>query len=171
MIRGLVLILGLLLGLGAAIALGGRLSHLRLLVPGSLPSWSAGLIDNAGFGSGQGRILGADLRWRFTGFDVRGPHWSAGLNGPDWQVQGVAHVVGASLRIEDVQGVLPGAMLQDGGTGAVAVETGALLVAMPSGALTEGQLAGQARGLEIAGTPHDGPVQLRFDGNEWSVVP
>lgn len=176
MIRALVLILGLVLGLGLALAVGGRVVHLRALWGGAAPVWLAGLDGDASLRAGQGRLAGGDLRWRLGGIDARGPFWRMILSGADWQGQGVARLDGVrrdgvGLAVEALRGLVPGALLVPGSRGALSVEGGALRLPLPGGALQDGWIEGQSRGLSLAGVSLDGPVRLDVENGVWRVQP
>ncbi|MCB1406187.1 MAG: hypothetical protein KDK01_07965 [Rhodobacteraceae bacterium] len=165
MIRALVLTLGLVLGLCAALAVGGRMAHLRMVTDG-LPGWSEGIDDRAGVLAGQGRVAGAVLRWRQAGIG-----WQVTLSGADWQARGMARIMGWEIRIEGFDGVIPASLLVPGAAGMLALADGMLRIALPAGILTDAELHATARGLELTGAPPDGPLILRFSDGDWGVIP
>ncbi|GGA29401.1 hypothetical protein [Neptunicoccus cionae] len=79
-VKGLLIITGLLVGLGLAVLSEGRMRHLRALAGEALPAWSRALSPDAGFGAGQlADVTGllafggpVDLRWQFDGIDLSG---------------------------------------------------------------------------------------------------
>ena len=153
MIRALAVVLGLALGLTAAVAVGGRVGHLRAL--GLAPAWTDSLDPDAGLPEGRGTVNGAALSWQWRG--LRG--WAVTLRGPDWQAQaqGWPRIEGVDLT--DLRGVVPLAQL-DAGAGVLALEGGALTLGW-TGALRAGQVQGQAR---------SGPLALRWTGTAWTPV-
>jgi len=167
--RVLALILGLGLGLLAAVAVGGRMDHLRAVGFGTA-GWAGAIAGDAGLASGQMAVRGGLLRWQMTGVDLAGPRWRVTLGGPDWQVQGTGRLTPASLRVEGVSGLLDASVLADGLGGLVAVEGGSVTVALSAGAVQAGRIDGQARGLTTADGGLDGPVSLIAGDDGWSVT-
>lgn len=78
---GLVLSLGLGLGLLLALAVYGRMGHLRAL-PAPIPAWSAALDDSAGLLRGSARLGEASIGWRLQAIRRQGPVWDFRLDGP-----------------------------------------------------------------------------------------
>lgn len=171
MIRAVVLILGLVLGLFAAATVGGRLAHLRAVAPASVPIWAAGFDGASGVLEGQGQMLGADLRWHLGGFGLLGPQWQLSLSGADWQAQGVGRLTAKGFQIEGLSGLIPGALLETGSTGMLALEGGVLDLMMPGAWLLEGSAQGQARDLTLDGAVLNAAVTLRMDYGDWGVRP
>ena len=159
MIRALVLILGLLLGLTAAVTLAGRMSHLRMVFGADLPTWTLGIDDSAGVLSGHGQVNSADLRWHLARVDLQGPHWQVTLGGADWQVDTDARVGGLSMVFDGVNGLTPASQITDTARGMIAITAGELTLSLPGGALVSGQLQGRARDLELGDPVADGPVR------------
>jgi len=171
MMRALILILGLLTGFAAAMVLAGQMSHLRWALGDRLPGWTRSLDADASLLEGQGRLPDADLRWRFAGVDTRGPNWRVTLTGTDWQAQGILRLGGADLRAEALAGLVPGALLETGGSGAFMLDGGALQVVLGDGQILEGSAQGQARALTLDGAVLDGAVSLRVAYGDWGVQP
>ncbi|GAB4276923.1 MAG: hypothetical protein Kow0013_30410 [Pararhodobacter sp.] len=167
MMRATVTVLGLALGLGAAIVLGGRMAHLRAL--GFAGGWSQAVADEAGFLSGAADLPQGVLRWDLAGVDRAGPRWRVTLSGGDWQVQGSGRLGAGTLRVEGLNGVLDAAALGAGQGGPVAVTGGTVVLDLPGGTLRDGRIEGQARALGEAAL--DGPVTLEFREGRWSVSP
>ncbi|WP_068303492.1 hypothetical protein [Pararhodobacter sp. CCB-MM2] len=162
MIRAFLLFLGLWLGLCLAVLLGGTVGHLRQLsdwTGWALPAWTEGLDADAGFRHGAGRLEGARLSWALSGlsgFDVR-------LSGPDWQASGFATPEGASLRVDQLAGLVPLTWLQ-AGPGLLSLDGGQLRLGL-DGTIDDGQLQGQARGSEP-----EGAVTLDWTGDGWALA-
>lgn len=169
MIRGLVLILGLALGLAAAVVTGGRVAHLRALGV-ALPDWAQTLPDDAGLSRGAMTLRGARLEWRLAGFDMAGPRWRVVLTGPDWQVEGSGRPGLSQARVSGLRGVLGASALAEGAAGLVAVEDGTMTLALPSGVVVAAQIDGQARGLVLGGPVPDGAVVLTGGAEGWSAA-
>lgn len=169
MIRGLLLILALLLGLTAALTVGGRMSHLRLALGEGLPDWTTGLEADTGVLSGRGQINGVALRWDVAGVDLRGPVWRVAASGADWQVQGVARFLGFRIGVEAINGLIPAAQL-NGAQGVLAITAGAVTFAMPGGGVLSGDLAGRARELVLGDVVPDGDITLVWAEGAWRAV-
>lgn len=167
MIRVLALIFGLLIGLGAAVSVGGTLAHLRLALGSALPGWTEGLAPVSGLLRGEGRIAGAALRWHLDGIDAAGPRWGVTLAGDDWQAAGVVRVGPGGFRADTVQGLVSGAALGVDGQGALSVTGGVL--ALPG---IDGWLEGRANGLalERGAQPVFGDVRIEAAGGVWTLV-
>ena len=153
MTRTLAVIVGLLLGLGLAAAVGGRVGHLRALR--LAPAWKANMSPDAGLPEGRGTLAGAALSWRWHGLDG----WTVTLRGADWQAQAQAWPGNGGLVLSDLRGVLPLSVLE-AGTGALAVEGGALTL----------DWGGRTVAGDIDGRTQDGPLHLRWIGDRWTPV-
>ncbi|WP_323035472.1 hypothetical protein [Pararhodobacter sp.] len=170
MIRGVVILLALVIGLATAFVIGGRVAHLRMVFGTALPAWSTQLEADAGVLSGQGTVNGALLRWRMTGVDLAGPRWQVALSGAEWQVSGVAHWQGTRLRVEDLAGLIPASQLSAMARGMLAISAGSVALAMPQGALTDGQLAARGRDLVLGDPLPDGEIVVTWTEGAWIAV-
>lgn len=89
-VRGCLILSGLLVGLALALVFEGRISHLRQIAGDRLPAWSAGLSPDAGLGRGSLRgIVGLlpdgpplDLAWVFVGLDLSGAEYRVQISDP-----------------------------------------------------------------------------------------
>jgi hypothetical protein len=170
MMRVILVLLGFVLGLAAAVALGGRMAHLRALGLAGAEGWTTGVADEAGLVSGTAAVAGGAVDWALAGIDASGPRWRVTLTGPDWQAQGRARLASGGVGIRDMAGLLDTAVLGAGMTGQVALTGGALSLALPSGTVTEARLAGQTRALSLDGIAFDGAVTLILSDGVWTVV-
>lgn len=165
MIRFLALVVGLALGLAVAVALNGRVAHLRLA--GLAPEWMAGFDAGAGLLAGQSRFADATLRWQAVGVDLEGPRWALVLDGADWQARAEGRADAAGLRLTAITGLVPGAWLHPSGQGILAIRDGAVRIFLPAGVLLDGWLDGQARALVLAPVQVEGEVSLTVSYGEW----
>jgi hypothetical protein len=170
MMRKILVPLGFALGLLAAVALGGRMAHLRALGFAGSQGWSAGIADEAGLVAGTAVVPGGVVDWVLSGVDLSGPHWRVTLTGPDWQTQGRARLATGGLSLAGLSGLLDTVVLGGDWAGQVALSGGAMVLALPSGSVTEAQLVGQTRNLSFGGAPFDGAVTLSLQDGVWSVV-
>lgn len=111
MIRGLAWALALLIGLAAALVWQGQMHHLRALLPGALPSWTAALPDSARLVSGRMALpsdaLGPGLQigWSARLPAGRGWRWDLRLTGPGIDVAGdLALAFGGGRAVLDLTG-------------------------------------------------------------------
>ena len=98
---GMVLIVGLALGLLMALALNGRMGHLRALAL-PLPAWSAAVDDSAGIMRGIASLGEVVIGWQLQTIGREGPVWQFRLDGP-----GLALAAPAVLSMPGGSGAVP----------------------------------------------------------------
>jgi len=168
-LRALALAVGLLAGLAAALAAGGRMAHLRALAglvgPGALPGWAGAVAADAGLLAGRADPGGGlVLDWRLGGFAATGPVWALRLTGDGVALDLTARPGGGglALRVEGGQAVLSGPEL-----------AGAFDLTGGEGWLDRADLRldlrARAQRLRLAGAAWpDGEVRLGVGpGGEW----
>lgn len=164
LVRFLALVLGLVLGLGLALTVQGRMEHLRALSPwlGPLPGWTGAVAADAGVLAGQAHgPAGAVLHWRLAGIDSGGPHWALRAEGAGLALALTARLarpgdLGPALALTDARGE---AVLTGGQVAGHFVVTGG--GGRLDGAGLALELTGQGRRLLREGEAvPDGPARL-----------
>lgn len=109
MIRGLVLVFGLVLGLMLAILTEGRMAHLAALSGDRLPGWTRAISSDATVFSGStaplaGR-MGVSAHWRLARIGPAGPVWRVQLSGAGVRLEGDLIIgAGNTARLNDLRG-------------------------------------------------------------------
>lgn len=175
-LKGLLVVTGLLVGLALAVLGEGRMRHLRALAGDALPPWSRALSPDAGFRAGQlADVTGllpfggpVDLRWQFAGIDLSGATYKVELADAAGAVDLEARVkvpFGAgwqALEFSRTEGMIDLALAYAAPRGLPL--TGRLLVVDGSGVLDG--TAKQFRSLALTGSLAEG----RFDGFDLGRV-
>lgn len=161
----LLVVTGLLLGAVLALAVNGRMAHLRALdaaLPGvaTLPGWSAVIDDSAGILRGSAQLGMPALGWQLQSIGLEGPVWHFRLEGPGLTIEAPAVLAradagegGPVLALSPVTGHIDSIIL---------AEQSAMLSAWPQAQLqpTRGRLrldmhSGRLTLLEIEGLARD----------------
>lgn len=175
-LKGLLVVTGLLVGLALAVLGEGRMRHLRALAGDALPVWSNGLSSDAGLGAGRlADVTGllpfggpVDLYWQFEEIDLSGAIYKVVLADPAGAVDLQARLripFGAgwqALEFSRGEGVIDLAPAYAAPRGLPL--TGRLLVVDGAGVLDGSKK--QLRALRLTGSLAEG----RFDGFDLGRV-
>jgi hypothetical protein len=170
MIRVLAILLGLALGLGAALVVFGRMAHLRAAI--DLPPWTDAVTADAGLLRGQADLpLGFTLDWRLARIGLSGPVWTGAIHRPDARLDLTARLrrlpetgLHLALRVDPGTATLAGGRLA--GHFPAVLGTGFVV---PDGLWLDLDAAGQRLRLDDQDLP-DGPVNLNLWPRGWRLA-
>lgn len=165
MIRALVILLGLAIGLAAAVITQGRISHWRALA--DPPAWTAVLAPDSGLLRGRAPGPGGyGLGWRLAGLDGRGPVWAVWIDGPGTRIDLDATLGRQGLHLHGARG--SGALETPARAGQFAV-TGGTGYVTAQGLIID--LDARATRLRRDGTGlPDGPANLNLFPGGWRLA-
>lgn len=158
----LVILPALIFGLILAVAIEGRLGHLRQVAGDRLPGWTAALPDDVGPWHGQVILAAQRLSWRFARIGADGIVWQLRSDGPAGTVTGKLALAGRVGVVQDLVGVIDLAAFgyaEPGGQ--LVLEQGRVTFDWFTNALGAGEITGRMQEVHLEG--HDlggGPARL-----------
>lgn len=174
----LIVLAGLALGLALALAVNGRMAHLRALAL-PLPEWGAAIDDSAGLMQGSARLGSVDLGWRLAGLGRAGPVWQMRLSGTGLALQAPAVLVrpgegarGPVLALSPVAGQVDSGALPGWPQARLEPTRGGLRLDLRHGQVTALEIEGLARDVMFEGSAlGSGRFVLRHaPGEDWHLV-